>query len=141
MWAARSAGVVCVPKRTAAHLAVSKSGFLLTADLWKTGLVSESGFLLTAGPWKLGSVSKSTLLLTAGLWEIGSVSKLGFLLTASPWEIELLSEGMWILAAGGLEMIKMSYICIYADIFDIYTCDGRQCDRPNGFEFQDRKIL
>ncbi len=116
--------MACVPKRTAKHLTVSKSGFLLTVGTWNLGLVSKSGFLLTAG-----------------LWEIGSVSKLGFLLTASPWEIELLSESTWILAADGLEMIKISYICIYADIFDIYTCDGRQCDRPNGFEFQDRKIL
>ena len=97
MWAERSAGVACVPKKTAKHFAVSNSGFLLTERLWKTGAVSIWGYLL--------------------------------------------SEGMWILAAGGLEIIKMSYICIYADIFDIYTCDGRQCDRPVSFEFQDRKIL
>ena len=80
MWAAQSAGVACVPKRTAEHLAVSIWGYLL-------------------------------------------------------------SEGMWILAAGGLEMIKMSYICIYADIFDTNSGYGRQCDRPVSFELKIQQIL
>lgn len=97
MWAAQSAGVAYVPKRTAAHLAVS-----------------ISGYLLTDGSWKIGSMS---------IW--------GY----------LLSEGMWILAAGGLEMIKMSYICIYADIFDTNSGYGRQCDRPVSFELKIQQIL
>ena len=87
--------------------------------------------LLRAFPGFNLTVSESGFLLTERLWETGAVSIWGY----------LLSEGMWILAAGGLEMIKISYICIYADIFDFYTCDGRQCDRSSGFEFQDRKIL
>ena len=86
MWAARSAEVACVPKRTAKHLTVSKSGFLLTVGTWNLGLVSKSGFLLTADLWKTGLVSKSTLLLTAGTWNLGLVSESGFLLTERLWE-------------------------------------------------------
>ena len=65
------------------------------------------------------------------LWKTGAVSIWGY----------LLSEGMWILAAGGLEMIKMSYICIYADIFDTNSGYGRQCDRPVSFELKIQQIL